>query len=120
MKISWKHLLIAFAVFSLVKMVGCGTAQNGQETREPAEPAPKAAGEYNEAQAKETYQNSCASCHGNNLEGGFGPSMEKIGSKLSKDEIDGIIQNGVGSMPAQKQVSDADRDNLAAWLAEQK
>ena len=86
---------------------------------EEAPPAPNGTS-YDEAQAKETYQNHCASCHGNNLEGGFGPNMQKIGSKYSKAEIANIIENGIGTMPAQKQVSDAERENLSAWLAEQK
>lgn len=72
-----------------------------------------------EADIPKSYQ-SCASCHGGNLEGGFGPSLDKIGAKLSKEEISDIIENGVGSMPAQKNVSDEDRDSLSEWLAEQK
>ena len=34
--------------------------------------------------------------------------------------IDEIIKNGVGQMPAQTQLSDAERETLSAWLAEQK
>lgn len=99
-------------------MVGCGTAQDDQQTEEA--PPPSNGTSYDEAQAKEAYQNHCASCHGNNLEGGFGPNMQKIGSKYSKEEIANIIENGIGTMPAQKQVSDEERENLSAWLAEQK
>ena len=95
MKTKWKYSLAVVAVLALFKMVGCGTA-------------------------KEAYQNHCASCHANNLEGGFGPNMQKIGSKYSKEEIANIIENGIGTMPAQKQVSDEERENLSAWLAEQK
>ena len=37
----------------------------------------------------------CISCHGGNLEGGGAPALDKIGAKLSYDEIHDIIINGV-------------------------
>lgn len=68
----------------------------------------------------QTYLNNCASCHGQNLEGGLGPSLQKIGSKLSKEEIEDIIKNGKNSMPSQPQVSEQARSKLSEWLAEKK
>jgi len=46
---------------------------------------------------EQTYQNNCASCHGQSLEGGLGPALDKIGSKMSKEEIATIIENGKDS-----------------------
>lgn len=68
----------------------------------------------------QTYLNNCASCHGQSLEGGLGPSLNKIGSKLNKEQISDIIKNGKNSMPSQPQVSDDARDKLSEWLAEKK
>lgn len=69
---------------------------------------------------EQTYLNNCASCHGQSLEGNIGPSLEKIGSKMGKDEISQIIENGKGSMPSQSQVSAEAREQLSNWLAEKK
>jgi mono/diheme cytochrome c family protein len=58
------------------------------------------------------------SCHGANLQGGFGPDLTKVGAQLSKDKIVGQITNGGGDMPAQgKKIAAADIEVLAAWLA---
>lgn len=44
------------------------------------------------------YENNCASCHGENLEGGAaGPSL--MGIERSAEEIADIAVNGVGDMP---------------------
>ncbi|WP_281975968.1 cytochrome c551 [Halobacillus litoralis] len=78
-------------------------------------------GETVDAQAaEEVYQNSCASCHGGELGGGFGPSLQKVGADHSADEIVEIIQNGKGSMPAQEQVSEEDAQLVASWLETKK
>ncbi|SHF89004.1 cytochrome c551 [Ornithinibacillus halophilus] len=67
---------------------------------------------------EEIYEDNCAACHGADLAGGGGPALDAIGSKYSADEIVDIIHNGIGGMPAQKQVSDDDAQTLADWLAE--
>ena len=109
-------------------LTGCAGG-TGQETQPPQqggtpaqeEPAPDAGdGAAGNAEVQAIYANNCASCHGANLEGGFGPALTNTGSKFSKEEIDNIIKNGVGQMPAQTQLNDADREALAAWLAEKK
>lgn len=66
------------------------------------------------------YAQSCANCHGGNLQGSYGPGLEKIGSKYSKEEILNIIQNGIGTMPAQGHIQPEDQEKLAEWLAEKK
>jgi cytochrome c550 len=40
---------------------------------------------------------SCGSCHGADLKGGFGPSI--VGLTLTKEEIIEILVNGQGTMP---------------------
>ncbi|SET90487.1 menaquinol-cytochrome c reductase cytochrome b/c subunit [Salinibacillus kushneri] len=59
---------------------------------------------------------SCMSCHGENLEGVSGPSL--IGTEHSADEIKDIAKNGIGSMPAgQFEGSDEELQKLADFIA---
>ncbi|ASF40420.1 cytochrome C551 [Halobacillus halophilus] len=74
-------------------------------------------GATNTSAAEEVYQNSCASCHGGELGGGFGPALTEVGSKYDAAKIVDIIKNGQGQMPAQSQVSDEDAQTVADWLA---
>ncbi len=67
-------------------------------------------------QEEKIYKKNCAACHGQNLDGGAGPSLEGIGSKYNVDEIIDIIENGTGDMRPQKQVAEDDRVILAEWL----
>ncbi|QSS98453.1 c-type cytochrome [Pontibacillus sp. ALD_SL1] len=61
------------------------------------------------------YSQNCASCHGDNLEGGNGPAL--IGVEYSADEIKDIAQNGIGGMPANIfQGSDEELDKLANFI----
>lgn len=71
------------------------------------------------AAAEDAYKSSCASCHGQDLEGGVGPELDAIGSSMSADEIEDIIINGAGSMPAGL-LSGDDATAVAQWLAEMK
>ncbi|CAH0344832.1 cytochrome c551 [Bacillus sp. CECT 9360] len=69
--------------------------------------------------AEKIYVNSCASCHGNNLEGDFGPKLNNVGSRLSQEDIEKIINEGKGSMPGG--LIEGDQvSQMAKWLSEQK
>jgi cytochrome c551 len=122
----WTRLLVGCALLWVLTGCGGGTDQETQppeqgETPGQEEEAPDAGGgAVEDAEVQALYDNNCASCHGANLEGSFGPALTNAGSKFSKEEIDEIIKNGVGQMPAQTQLSDAERETLSAWLAEQK
>lgn len=61
----------------------------------------------------------CIACHGADLSGGAGPDLTKVGSKYSESEIEDIIKNGLGTMPAQN-LSDDERTTVATWLSEKK
>jgi len=69
--------------------------------------------------AEDAYRSSCASCHGQDLEGGVGPELNAIGASMSADEIEDVIINGVGSMPPGL-LSGDDATAVAEWLAEKK
>jgi mono/diheme cytochrome c family protein len=83
-----------------------------------ATPAPSVKAPEGNAKAEALFKANCMSCHGANLEGDFGPNLTKVGARLTKDKIAAQITNGGGDMPAQgKNVSAADIEVLAAWLA---
>lgn len=69
------------------------------------------------AAGEEVYQQNCASCHGDDLSGEAGPSLETIGADLDVDDIKDVIENGQGSMPAGIVEGD-EEDDVAEWLAE--
>jgi cytochrome c551 len=66
------------------------------------------------------YHQHCANCHGGNLQGSFGPALQKIGAKYSKEEILNIMQTGKGAMPAQTYVVKEEQQKLAEWLSQKK
>ncbi|AZU64899.1 hypothetical protein CHR53_08515 [Neobacillus mesonae] len=107
----------------LVSLTACGGGTDKDTTKdkdtttnktEQQAPAPTS------ADGEKVYQGTCAACHGGDLKGGVGPNLTKIGSELSKDDILNIIHKGKGQMPAQTQLSDADADAVATWLAAKK
>lgn len=79
-------------------------------------------GDNNSADADpgaEIYKKSCSSCHGSDLEGTVGPGLTDVGSKYSAEDIEDIIQNGIGNMNPVN-VNDDDRKVLSEWLANKK
>jgi cytochrome c550 len=75
----------------------------------------KASGGGESKSGEEIVQQTCTSCHGQNLEGGVGPSLQDVGSKYKPDEIVEIIQNGKGNMPAQS-LSIEEAQKVAEYL----
>ncbi|WP_027417587.1 c-type cytochrome [Aneurinibacillus terranovensis] len=65
-------------------------------------------------------KSSCESCHGQNLQGGAGPNLQKVGSKLSEEQIVKQIKNGSGSMPGGLIKDDKDIQTVAKYLSQQK
>lgn len=64
---------------------------------------------------EDIYKSSCAACHGADLTGP--PDLTSIGSTYSAEEIQDIINNGRGAMPA-GQASPPQAEILAEWLVE--
>jgi cytochrome c551 len=71
------------------------------------------------AKAEEIASTSCITCHGDNLQGGAGPALNKIGSKYAQDDIENIIKKGKGAMPAGV-ITPEEAKIVAAWLAQKK
>lgn len=69
------------------------------------------------ADAEAIYESNCMSCHGSDLSGGAGPSLQTVGSKYSAEEIADIAVNGTGSMPP-GMATQQEAEALGQWLAE--
>ena len=68
---------------------------------------------------RQLFKNSCSACHGGDLTGGVGPNLTKVGSEFSQGEIEKIINEGKGSMPA-KLIDESQATKVAEWLASKK
>ena len=60
----------------------------------------KKVGDVELATPEDIYNQSCISCHGGNYEGGAGPELLGVDSRLSQEEVKEVLQNGKGIMPA--------------------
>ncbi len=65
------------------------------------------------------FQQNCSQCHGDNLQGGIGPNLQKIGASKSKDQILNQIKNGGGGMPGGL-INGKEADAVATWLSKKK
>ncbi|OAB43607.1 c-type cytochrome [Paenibacillus glacialis] len=73
------------------------------------------------AAAETLVKANCISCHGDQLQGGAGPNLQKIGSTLSPEEIYSLVGKGKGIMPAFKgSLKEEEIANVAQFLATKK
>ena len=99
----------------MLVLTACGgNTENSEKTEDSSGQTAASAGD--EARLFEV---KCASCHGVDLQGGAGPKLSDIGSRLTKEDIEKVIAEGKGMMPKEL-VKGEDADKLAAWLAEKK
>lgn len=61
------------------------------------------------------YQQACAACHGGNFEGGVGPELNYIGSRMDVNVIKDIILYGQASMPGDL-LDEREAEAMAAYL----
>lgn len=62
------------------------------------------------------YVKRCASCHGGNREGGVGPNLTNIGTRLTKEDIEETVLHGRGPMPPVTGMTPASLGALADYL----
>lgn len=105
---------IAIGIILILQLAGCGRTQTilqQDQTRFP--------------EAVRLYQNGCITCHGNNLQGGIGPNLQHVGSRMTLSAIIHRIEVGAGPMPPYGAKNDAiltpsQIHTLAVWLASKK
>ncbi|WP_026674677.1 c-type cytochrome [Alkalihalobacterium bogoriense] len=69
------------------------------------------------AAGEELAGRSCIGCHGGDLEGlGGNPAINQLAGKYSEEEIVDIITGGIGTMPAQGHLQEAEAEAIAAYL----
>jgi cytochrome c551 len=113
-----KKKLLALLFGSALVLAACGggddaTEDTGTDTT-GGETTTADAGD-----AEKLYNQKCSSCHGGDLTGGVGPALDTAGANLSKEDIEGIIANGQGAMPAGL-LSGDEASQVAEWLAAKK
>lgn len=122
-KIMKKLLVGVFSVMLVLAACGGGddtddngdTGGTGEESGQEQENGDGGTEETAQA-GEELYNTNCAQCHGADLTGGAGPSLENVGDDYSVDDIVDIIQNGKGQMPAQDHLSEEESQQIAEWL----
>ncbi|WP_377887708.1 cytochrome c551 [Alkalihalobacillus sp. R86527] len=120
-----RWLTVLLGLLLAIGLTACGGnssnegAMNEGSSDESTEEGTDQATDYDEAAAKDTYNQQCMQCHGENLKGEVGPNLTKVGERLSKDQILNIVKNGKGQMPANL-VEGKEAENLATWLASMK
>jgi mono/diheme cytochrome c family protein len=62
------------------------------------------------------FASNCAACHGTDASGGSGPDLGAHVPGMSDSEIQSVIENGEGLMPAISTLSDQDIADVIAWL----
>lgn len=75
------------------------------------------------AEVAALYKAECLSCHGTDLQGRVGPktNLEKVGSRMSVDEIVAQIEQGEGVMQGfADQLTKEEIQGLADWLSGKK
>jgi cytochrome c551 len=68
-------------------------------------------------------KNNCVSCHGTSLQGRMGEetNLQKVGARMTKEQIERQISEGGGGMPAfHSKLSKEEISRLADWLAAKK
>ena len=112
-----KKQLLALLMGTALTLSACG----GDETDNKASDSGSTSGETTADAGNEAklYEQKCANCHGGDLSGGVGPDISTVGSKMSKEEIETIIVDGLNTMPKGLLTGD-DASQVAAWLAEKK
>ncbi|MBP1155918.1 MULTISPECIES: cytochrome c [unclassified Paenibacillus] len=114
MERKWGIIAIGLAI--AVGLTACG----GGSSDEAAKP-PQAADGGGTVNAEAIYRSNCVTCHGADLTGGSGPNLQKVGARLSKDQIVAKIENGGAGMPAYKNtLEDNEIAALAEWLSTKK
>ncbi|WP_018759319.1 c-type cytochrome [Paenibacillus terrigena] len=112
-------LFFGACTLAIVLMFTLNAGPKGEQKQEAKMPEVTLDAAAAEATVKKA---NCISCHGNSLEGGVGPNLQKIGAQLDEQKLYKIITKGKGSMmPSFKdKLKEEEIANVAKWLAAKK
>lgn len=66
------------------------------------------------------FEQTCAGCHGQSAQGGFGPAIYAIGKYWNETQLNAFVTQGRGAMPPKGSLSsDAQVQQVVAWLSKQ-
>lgn len=117
-----RFIPIVAGIALLGLLAGCGGEANSSNESSSGN-AKKSAALEGPEEVVTLYKNNCMQCHGNEMQGMMGPesNLQKIGSKLTKEEIANTIENGGKLMPAQGgRLEKEEIEKIADWLASKK
>lgn len=110
-------LFFAACAFAVVLMFTLPGKEEVAEENKPTMPVVQ----LDAAKAEATVKASCITCHGDQLQGGVGPSLQNEGGKHDAEEIYSIVTKGRGQMPSFKEkLAPEEIANVALWLSEKK
>ncbi|MCL6606170.1 MAG: cytochrome c [Paenibacillus sp.] len=110
-------LFFAACAFAVVLMFTLPGKEQVAEENNPTLPVVQ----LDAAKAEATVKANCITCHGDQLQGGIGPSLEKIGAEHDAEGIFNIVTKGSGQMPSFKEkLAPEEIANVAMWLSEKK
>lgn len=113
-----KKWFASFSFLAVLTLAACGGG--GSDDSDESTTSTNDSSSFDADAAEEIFNQSCVSCHGQDMTGGTGPDLTKVGDELSEDEIHDIVENGKDGMPGGLVQDDADLDNLVKWLASHK
>ncbi|MGM7700138.1 c-type cytochrome [Pseudalkalibacillus sp. Hm43] len=115
--------ILGIALLLVVGLAACGggseESSDGGASTEENGGAESGSSTVDAAAAQESFNQSCASCHGENLDGRTAPGLKKVGQDMNKEEILAQIKNGGSGMPPNL-LEGEEAENVAAWLATMK
>ncbi|TXK85009.1 cytochrome c [Paenibacillus sp. N3.4] len=116
-----KNIGVGFSLLAFVlALSACGSSSNHAHEGNMGSLTSSPSATVSASNAESLYKSNCMSCHGATLQGKIGPSLNKVGGKLSQEQIAAKIQNGGGGMPSFKTLKEADIESLSEWLAAKK
>lgn len=110
-----KVKLLALLMGTSLVLAACGAANDNSTDKGSG----KATSTADAGDVAKLYKNKCSACHGQDLTGGVGPNLTKVGAEFSKEEIAHIIKNGKGVMPSGL-LDESQTAQMAEWLAKKK
>jgi cytochrome c550 len=113
-------IIAVLGIVAMIIFASVGVSQmNEAEDAEGNKTEENGNGDVQAAEPDQIYSQNCSSCHGADLSGGFGPSLQTIGNTYTADDIKGFILNGKGNMPPVA-IAPEQATAVAEWLAEKK